>query len=456
MKKVDFLFIYEVKNRELENITLLAAELEKRGFTTAFLNTWYCQENPIPDYDAEVCVVSACYTTGAYEFFTRHAFRFKKVVNLQWEQILRNGYVEAAGQTSWDFSGEALRTRHICWGENTKRRLMRCFSVPEEFLKVCGYICLDFYRDEFKGFIKKKDDLFKEFQLDTSKITNLFISSFAIATMPKENRGECAGDFNEVFIQNTVESQAAVVDWFTKACEEYPDMQFIYRSHPSEPVNPMLDKLSNDVANFFYISKYPVKHWIYNCDKIYNWTSTSAAEVYASGKQSFILTPTPIDHRITYPFFEGGTSITTYENFKNSLDLSLDIPNQPLDSSVFSQCYQQSETPVYKNICDVLEETYKSTEYQSISVSKYTPEGYRKYENRYNKFWYSRLNIVLCKFAKKTSFNIPFLNIRRKLDIPDKEKYLQKINYRKERIAINYATPDEIEELIRRFREIIG
>ena len=32
MKKVDFLFIYEVKNRELENICLLAAELEKRGF----------------------------------------------------------------------------------------------------------------------------------------------------------------------------------------------------------------------------------------------------------------------------------------------------------------------------------------------------------------------------------------------------------------------------------------
>ena len=31
MKKVDFLFIYEVRNRELENICLLAAELEKYG-----------------------------------------------------------------------------------------------------------------------------------------------------------------------------------------------------------------------------------------------------------------------------------------------------------------------------------------------------------------------------------------------------------------------------------------
>jgi len=189
MKKTDFLFVYEVKNRELENITLLAAELERRGFSVAFLNTWACLDAPFEDYDAEVLVVSACYTTDTYKFFTRHASRFRKVVNLQWEQVLRNGYAEADGATSWDFSGDALVTRHICWGENTKNRLMTKYNVADEFLKVCGYISLDFYRDEFSPFIKTKEELFDEFGLDTNKTTSLFISSFAIATMPKENMG---------------------------------------------------------------------------------------------------------------------------------------------------------------------------------------------------------------------------------------------------------------------------
>ncbi|MBP1571488.1 MAG: hypothetical protein J6C76_06270, partial [Oscillospiraceae bacterium] len=173
MKKVDFLFVYEVKNRELENITLLAAELERRGFSVAFLNTWACLNAPFEDYDAEVVVTSACYTTDTYKFFTRHAARFRKVVNLQWEQVLRNGYAEADGATSWDFSGEALVTRHICWGENTKNRLMAKYNVAEEFLKICGYISLDFYRKEFKPFIKTKEELFGEFGLDTNKTTSL-------------------------------------------------------------------------------------------------------------------------------------------------------------------------------------------------------------------------------------------------------------------------------------------
>ena len=213
MKQVDFLFIYEVKNRELENISLLAAELENRGYTTAFLNSWRAVNHPYESYDANTVIISACYNTDTYRFFTNFVHSFKKVVSLQWEQVLRNGYVEAEGKTSWDFSGEALRTRHICWGENTKQRLMAKFNVPEEFLKVCGCISLDFYRPEFSSFIIPREELFKANGIDPDKKTALFISSFAIATMPKENMGECSGNFNEVFVQNTIDSQAGLMEW---------------------------------------------------------------------------------------------------------------------------------------------------------------------------------------------------------------------------------------------------
>lgn len=456
MKKTDFLFVYEVKNRELENITLLAAELQRRGFSVAFLNTWECLNFKFEDYDAEVVVVSACYTTDTYKFFTRHACKFRKVVNLQWEQVLRNGYAEADGATSWDFSGEALVTRHICWGENTKKRLMAKYNVADEFLKICGYISLDFYRDEFRSFIKSKDELYSEFGLDTNKATSLFISSFAIATMPKENMGTAPGDFNEVFVQNTIDSQKAVLDWFGKACREYPDHQFIYRAHPSESDNPVLLKLSEEIPNFFYISKYPVKHWIVNCDKIYNWTSTSAAEVYAAGKQAFILEPVPVDHRVTYPFFEGGETVKTYEEFKATVEMDLNVPNQPLDTAKFSECYMQTETPVYKNLCDVLVETFHSTSYTSKTYFPNNTQKDRDFELRYAKFWHSPLNVFLIKLAKRTSWNIAFFNNRRDKEIPPTKSDPKRDRYYESRIKTNKSSPEEINTLIAKFRTIIG
>ena len=456
MIKTDFLFVYEVKNRELENITLLAAELERRGFSVAFLNTWHCLSNTFPDYDAEVVVTSACYTSDTYKFFTRHACKFRKVVNLQWEQVLRNGYAEADGATSWDFAGDALVTRHICWGENTKQRLMAKYDVAEEFLKVCGYISLDFYRNEFKSFIKSKDELFSEFGLDVNKTTSLFISSFAIATMPKENMGTAPGDFNEVFVQNTIDSQKAVLEWFGNACKEFPDHQFIYRAHPSESDNPVLLKLAEEIPNFFYISKYPVKHWIVNCDKIYNWTSTSAAEVYASGKQAFILEPAPVDHRVTYPFFEGGETIKTYEEFKATVEMDKCAANQPLDTTKFSECYMQTETPVYKNLCDVLEETFHSTEYICNNYFPTNSAKERLFESRYIKFWNSYPNIMLVKLAKATNWNISLLNNRRDKGVPDRKNVAKLKKYYYGRTKANASSPEEIAELIAKFRTIIG
>ena len=455
MKKTDFLFVYEVKNRELENITLLAAELQKRGFSVAFLNTWNCLRFEYEDYDAEVVVVSACYTSDTYKYFTRHACKFRKVVNLQWEQVLRNGYAEADGATSWDFSGDALVTRHICWGENTKQRLMAKYNVAEEFLKVCGYISLDFYRDEFKSFITPKETLYSEFGLDTNKTTSLFISSFAIATMPKENMGTAPGDFNEVFVQNTIDTQKTVLEWFGKACREYPDHQFIYRAHPSESDNPVLLKLAKEIPNFFYISKYPVKHWIVNCDKIYNWTSTSAAEVYAAGKQAFILEPVPVDHRVTYPFFEGGETIKTYEQFKASVELDKSVANQPLDTTKFAECYMQTETPVYKNLCDVLEETFHDTDYICKNYYPSNSKKERAFERNYDKFWNSYPNIFLIKLAKATTWNIGLLNNRRDKEFPDRKNLAKLKRYHAGRIKANAVSQQEIENLISKFRTII-
>ena len=453
MKQVDFLFIYEVKNRELENISLLAAELENRGYTTAFLNSWRALNHPYEKYDANTVIISACYNTDTYRFFTGFVNSFKKVVSLQWEQVLRNGYVEASGKTSWDFSGQALCTRHICWGENTKRRLMSRFNVPEEYLKVCGCISLDFYRPEFASFIIPRGQLFRQNGIDPDKKTALFISSFAIATMPKENMGECSGDFNEVFVRNTRYSQAQLMEWIKRACTLHPEMQFVYRAHPSEPENATLTELTEKYPNFYILSKEPIKHWIMACDKIYNWTSTSAAEVYASGKQAFLLLPVPIDHRVTYPFFENGSIISDYDAFAATLELDNNVPSQPLDEKAFCDCYMQSENPVYKRICDCLEETYHSTSYHSHNY----PKDSGRFDKIYGIFWHSHLNIALCNMAKNhPQWKHSFWEVRRKVGIFSKQDVKNKFDYHESRMMINYVPEEKIRETVEKLKKCIS
>ena len=456
MKKVDFLFIYEVRNRELENISLLAAELEKRGYTTAFVNSWYATGNVIPDYEAEVVVVSACYSSNTYTYFTKFATKFKKVVNMQWEQILHNGYVESPGTTSWDFWGESLKTRHICWGENTKNRLMTKFGVPQEFLNVCGCIPLDFYRPEFKSRFIPREKLFADNGLDTEKTTMLFISSFSFTSLPLNTRPKSSVDFSDVHAKSVVDSQQEIAKWMEKACREYPDIQFIYRAHPAEAEAEFLLELERNNPNFFCLSKEPIKHWIMACDKIYNWTSTAAAEVYVSGKQSFVVEPVPLDHRVTYRLFENIDSIKTYESFKQSLELPVTEKAQPIDDELMNECYNQTDKPNYKRVADWFEETYKSTDYSSANYNKYNSQQERiSAESRYTKFWRSPLNVLWCKVAKATKINHPSFKYRRENGLFSMKEVRALEEYYRSRTEKNYLSDEEIHKLVDAFKELI-
>lgn len=457
MEKVDFLFIYEVRNRELENICLLCAELERRGYTTAIVNSWKAIEHEYPDYDAEVLVVSACYNTTTYKFFTKFNPHFKKVINLQWEQILHNGYVESEGTTSWDFWGESLKTRHICWGENTKQRLMKKFGVPEEMLRVTGCISLDFYRPEFSGYIIPKEELFDKYGLDKNKTTMLFISSFSYTSLPRGVKPKSSIDFSDLHAQTVIDGQKAIYDWMKKAAQQYPDIQFIYRAHPAEAEAEFLLKLQKEYPNFFCLSKEPIKHWISACDKIYNWTSTAAAEVYMSGKQSFVLEPLPLDHRVTYRLFENGNSIKTYEGFAESLELPLDVKAQPLDDDLFYECYQQTEYPTYKRICDWFEETYKDKEYQSHHYWHYNSNKERIDEyKKYQKFWTSYTNIALCHISKIKALKHPFFEYRRNKGVFSKKEVRSNAAYAESRTALNFVEKNELRKIIDSFKEIIS
>ncbi len=454
MKKVDFLFIYEVKNRELENITLLAAELERRGYTTAFLNSWTCLYNNFPSYDAEVCVLSACYNTPTYHYFTEHAARFKKVVNLQWEQVIKNGYAFSEVPTSWTFSGEGLKNRHICWGNNTKERLHHRFGVPYEYLKVCGHIALDFYKPEFKEFVIPREKLFTENGLDPNKKTALFIASFAIANMPDNLVAISSDTLKDTDVSTARKSQSDLIEWFKNIVPKYPDIQFIYRGHHSEASRPELKELSDTIPNFYCISNEAIKHWILACDKIYNWESTSAIEVYVADKQNFVLRPIELPWEVDLPLFKNADIITTEDGFDQSMSMPCDLPNQPYDKAVMEDYYDMDGGFTFHKLCDYLVDTYNDKKYSSHQYEK--NGALRRFARKtYNDFITSHFAVTLMHKIVDLGLKDPFSNFLRKKGIPVERKKSEDYQYNLSRKALNYSSPREIRAMMDRYKNIL-
>ncbi len=184
-QKVDFLFIYEVKARELENVCLLACELERRGYSTAILNSWaMLKKRSRPAYSCTTLVVSACYNEEVYRFFTGFAAHYEKVFCLQWEQVPVNYSYRSRQVTSWTYQGPAKQVRNVCWGEAGQKRLVESFGVAPDCTRVTGYITLDFYRPMFRPMLVSRRRLFEREGLDAGKKTCLFISSFAYVKLP--------------------------------------------------------------------------------------------------------------------------------------------------------------------------------------------------------------------------------------------------------------------------------
>lgn len=85
-----FVFVYEVKNRELENDCLIACELERRGYKVGFINTW--DQEVYRDYPlkTKVAIAFALYSSTQLNFIDYHVVDCDKYLNMQWEQVFTN------------------------------------------------------------------------------------------------------------------------------------------------------------------------------------------------------------------------------------------------------------------------------------------------------------------------------------------------------------------------------
>ena len=366
-KEYDFTFVYEIKNRELDNVLLLKCELERRGHSVNILETWSEECHKSIPSKSKVLVSFALHDNKTIKYVSQFVRGCTKFVNMQWEQVFTNGdrlqNKNDAGTTG--VYGDAKKGFHICWGENSFHELTTKFDVETTHAGITGNVSLDFLRPEFHSFYTPKEELFAKYGLDPNRQTYLFISSFSYGELPDsilnselyQNQGFDVSEFRNISIC----SQKSILDWIELELLKRPEITMVYRPHPAESNIARLKNMEDRYTNFRVIGELSIKQWIITVDKIYTWWSTSIAEVFMSGKGCSILRPFEIPYLSELELYNGASFISDYNQFSNSYTLSNSFPL----SNERMQFYYYSEprTPAYLKVADALEEVLNNDDF---------------------------------------------------------------------------------------------
>ena len=161
------------------------------------------------------------------------------------------------------------------------------------------------------------------------------------------------------------------LEWFDRYLAAHPEVELVYRRHPSEWNCPSLLQLAEKRPNFHVIFEDSVKQWIVAADEIAIWMSTAIAEVYFAGKTCHILRPSPIPHEFDPVIYKGGRYIESYEQLEAAAQES--DGTFPIPPAVIESYFDVDAQPAYKRMADLLEEVYKSPPQDHPFSEGYTP-----------------------------------------------------------------------------------
>lgn len=441
MKTVDFLFLYEVKNRELENICLLKYEIERRGYSSEIINTWQYLYKEKPEIFARVVVVFAIYNNEVFEFIKQYVYSFEKIVNLQWEQLFSNKD-ERNRNSYYNVTGIAKKATHISWGKRNYNRLVDYCHVPAQNVKICGHITLDFLREDFNGYYKKRENLLSQYNINTDKKIILFISSFV--TPPDKDIEQIKASKDSVSEMKKISfaSQEILMRWVGKILDEDHDSYFIYRPHPAEIINnKILDRMKRKYKNFLIISDHSVKQWIKIVDNIFTWYSTSIIEIYAANKTCQIVRPIKIPSDLEIQLYENARIINNFNNFKRAFKFNSE--EFPIDERVINEIYDiKQDLPSYIRICNVMEEVLK-TENATFQMK---PPKQNYSDIIINMFYSFLMNKRLIGFLKFLSQKNQFIN---------NNQFCERLIYQFDMIKTNSTSDKEINYYVKKIAYIL-
>ncbi len=383
---IDFIICYEHMNREIENDALLKFELNKRGYSCKIIhfNGPGFFSHSIFNKARVVVTPWLRYDDNVFHYLCL-ARKPYKLVNLQCEQVYSIADIES-GMVS--ISEQAKKAYHICWGKNSKERLISA-GVNEELLTITGAIQLDYGCSILQNYFFNKEKIAQEFGLDSSKNWILLISSFAYANYGDKAIKKLETQFNYSLDENVKLhkiSQLLTLDWVEQLLQTV-DCEFIYRPHPSENITERIKVLESKYNHFHVISKYSVKQWVKVCEKINIWISTSNAEILSMGGDFAIVRPIPIPDKHEVESMRGEAVISDCDSFirYNSDILTVVKDSSSEKMSKLSNYYlYNSEYPAYINVANFLEQLLKtnSGETYHFSLKQYCSYSWLELKKR--------------------------------------------------------------------------
>lgn len=381
MRELDFLFIYEHKVRELENLCLMKYELDRRGYKTKIVYIDNA-ENALaekPVYHAKVVCTMACYDNYTLYWHTKNYVKFEKVIDLQWENIVypKDEKRDGAYKNYWGIGKEVV---HVSWGKQNVQRLLNTAHLDEKKVKLTGHVGMDFLRKPLNKYYLSREELFKRYQIPIEKKVVLFASPYYGDCLTKEYIAGMCEAFGEDWIeyyQFMCESQKNVLQWFERICKEHPEIVIIFRPHPGHP-SLMADELEKRCENFRIIAKESVKQWILTCDKVYTGNSSVVVEAFFAKKMCQLLFPLPTTPGFELKLIADSKKITSYEEFYQSI--LADKEEFPTPEKSIEDIYLIDwEKPNYVKFADMAEEVlrddyYSLTKRQLWKYREYTPK----------------------------------------------------------------------------------
>ena len=319
-KLANIVILYDGKAREMDTDMLLLYELSRRGHKVDLFQLRELNRRKFFFNTPDLVITPFLY--GDYElnkFIYKTFGHVKKICNLQWEQVYIGSSKKESKSTP---KQEATKAVHICWGQESYERLKRngCSHAV-----LTGAPHLDFLKSKFATWHKSRQELFSYYNIDSSKKTLLFISSFSYLSIDdKILEGiRHLTDVDPIFFKElTIASRNIILEWFDKfLTDREEDVNVIYRPHPGELIDDKLSNLCEKHKSLYYISDYSVQQWITVSDIILNWYSTSVVDAFFANKSNLFLRPIEIPAEIEYEIFQNICKCKTYEDFLSFIDM---------------------------------------------------------------------------------------------------------------------------------------
>ena len=360
MEEIDFMFIYEHKVRELENICLLKYELDRRGYKTKIVHIEDADALKAirPIYHAKVVVTMACYQNSSIEWHTKNFVKFDKIIDMQWENIVYPKDEKDVNAFK-NYTGVAKDVVRVSWGTMNQKRMLEVVCMDPKKDKLVGHVGMDYLRPEFRGYYPSKEELFSKHNLPLDNTTCLFISPYFSDDYPEKDLknmcewfGEGWGDYYRDCMNP---SKKTILEWVEKICSERSDITFIYRPHPGEDT-PSAMALAEKLPNFHVIGENSVRQWILVCDKIYTGNSSTFVEAFFAKKMCYLTFPVPVPDDYELAFIKDADKIVDFEDFKLSTDVN-DNRRFPVSEQLIDEVYSIDwDKPSFLKWADMAEE----------------------------------------------------------------------------------------------------